>query len=81
MTTRSDSLDDVDAKRSSVASPTTEEVRVEETVYDPALKAAIDNTHLDPLSRRAIALYLVCFVGFMNAASSGAFAIWLHLSP
>ena len=77
MATRADSMDDYDAKRS-VASPTTEEgqglARIEETIFNPELKAAIDKTQLDPLSRRAIALYFICMVAFMNAISSGASA-------
>ena len=47
--------------------------RIEETVYNANLKAAIDNTHLDPWSSRAISLYFICMVGFLNAVSSGQF--------
>ncbi|KAH9939329.1 general substrate transporter [Epithele typhae] len=69
MTTRQDSFDDADMK-GSVRSPTFEG-RVEETVFKPELKEAIDNSKLDPWSRRAVALYFICMVGFMNAVSSG----------
>ena len=51
--------------------PALEGARIQETVFNPDLKAAIDNTHLDPLSRRAFALYFVCLVAFMNSVSSG----------
>ena len=71
MAMRQDSLDDNDVKRN-VTSPSTEDGRIEETVFNPDLKAAIENTHLDPLSRRAFALYFICLVAFMNAVSSGA---------
>ena len=75
MAARADSMDDYDAKHS-VASPTAEEglARIEETIFNPELKAAIDKTQLDPLSRRAIALYFIYIVAFMNAISSGASA-------
>ena len=45
--------------------------RIEDTIYNADLKAAIDNTQLDPWSRRAISLYFICMVGFLNAVSSG----------
>ena len=51
--------------------PVLDGARIQETVFNPDLKAAIDNTHLDPLSRRAFALYFVCLVAFMNSVSSG----------
>ncbi len=49
--------------------------RIEETIYDAKLKEAIDNTKLDPFSRRAISLYFICMVGFLNAVSSGTWSI------
>ena len=58
-----------------VDSPTSEtadkDARIEDTIYNADLKAAIDNTQLDPWSRRAISLYFICMVGFLNAVSSG----------
>lgn len=67
-----DDIDDVKDRGDSVASPTTiEGARIEETIYNAELKAAIENTKLDPWSRRAISLYFICMVGFLNAVSSG----------
>ena len=68
---REDTYKDGKDLRDSIASPDLPEAKIQETVFNPDLKAAIDNTHLDPLSRRAFALYLVCLVGFMNSVSSG----------
>ena len=59
--------------------PALEGARIQETVFNPDLKAAIVNTHLDPLSRRAFALYFVCLVAFMNSVSSGK--LFLLLMP
>ncbi|KAI0692185.1 general substrate transporter [Cerioporus squamosus] len=70
---REDSYDDEKDSHDSIASPTggLEGAKIEETIYNPELKAAIENTHLDPLSKRAIALYFACLVCFMNAVSNG----------
>ncbi len=71
---REDSYEDDKLSRD-VSSPTggLEGAKIEETIYNPELKAAIENTHLDPLGKRAIALYFACVVCFMNAVSNGAF--------
>ena len=71
MATRQESFDGGDVKRN-IVSPTSEDGRIVETVFNPDLKAAIENTRLDPLSRRAFALYLICMVAFMCAVSNGA---------
>ncbi|KAI0684423.1 general substrate transporter [Earliella scabrosa] len=64
--------DDVKERVDSVASPIDlQGAKIEETIYNPELKAAIENTNLDPWSRRAISLYFICMVGFLNAVSSG----------
>ena len=70
---RQDSYDEGKDLHDSLASPTSglEGAKIEETIYNPEFKAAIENTHLDPLGRRAIALYLACTVCFMNAVSNG----------
>ncbi|KAI0692184.1 general substrate transporter [Cerioporus squamosus] len=45
----------------SVASPAPlEGARIEETIFNAKLKEAIDNTKLDPFSRRALSLYFIC---------------------
>ncbi len=54
--------------------------RIEDTIYNADLKAAIDNTKLDPWSRRAISLYFICMVGFLNAVSSGKSSFHVHVS-
>ena len=73
---REDSYDDAKDK-SSVMSPASglEDAKIEETIFNPELREAIANSHLDALSRRAIALYLICLVGFMNAVSNGTFSM------
>ena len=70
-------LDDRDSiikdRVDSVASPAPlQGARIEKTIFHAELKEAIDNTKLDPFSRRAISLYFICIVGFLNAVSSGA---------
>ena len=66
--------DDVKERVDSVASPIDlQGAKIEETIYNPELKAAIENTNLDPWSRRAISLYFICMVGFLNAVSSGTY--------
>ncbi|PIL37645.1 MFS general substrate transporter [Ganoderma sinense ZZ0214-1] len=67
--------DSIYEEKERVDSPTSGTVdqgaRIEDTIYNADLKAAIENTKLDPWSRRAISLYFICMVGFLNAVSSG----------
>ncbi len=66
--------EDIKERVESVASPTAlQGAKIEETIFNAELKAALENTHLDPWSRRAFSLYFICMVGFLNAVSSGKF--------
>ncbi len=74
---REDSYNEGKDPRDSMASPTSDlqGAKIEETIFNPELMEAIANTHLDPLSKRAFALYGTCLVGFMCAISNGTFPV------
>ena len=80
----SDTKREVSYEEERVDSPTSgtldKDARIEDTIYNADLKAAIDNTQLDPWSRRAISLYFICMVGFLNAVSSGMSSLLCHTS-
>ncbi|KAL1675416.1 general substrate transporter [Schizophyllum commune] len=76
MSHSSESIDKKDVTSTTSPAPEDASIAKVEEAYNPELVKALENTRLDPLSRRAFSahllqLYFVIMVGFLNAASSG----------